>query len=112
MGHPIKKQRVEDISEDNTNILKPLIFELFPKLQQITVVSSSLYRCFAFNLLSLLSVIDETVLPASLSSLVIKGTRPDKSGEWLKSVYCDESAEQFAAKNLWTKFQTEKNVMY
>ncbi|NRA43278.1 MAG: hypothetical protein HRU21_13395, partial [Pseudomonadales bacterium] len=39
--HNIKKQEAHDITYDDTNILKPLIFRLFPNLQQITIETSS-----------------------------------------------------------------------
>ena len=35
--HTIKKHGVSDISDDNTNVLKPLIFILFPNLKQIII---------------------------------------------------------------------------
>merc|ERR1712176_918038 len=49
--HSIKEKRTGGFCEDNNNILKPLIFELFPNLKQITIIAFG----YPFNLLSLLS---------------------------------------------------------
>merc|ERR1711971_659929 len=110
--HPIKEQRAEDISEDNTNTLKPLIFELFPKLQLLSIITTDNYYyalnllsiITAFNLRSLLHIIDEAVLPSSLKSLVIK----DGMGKWLHSVWNEEIEQLYAQKGLHIELQRNK----
>ena len=102
--HNVKKQKVADISEDFTNVLKPRIFALFPNLQHITIVDMD--SGFASNLLSLLSVLCDAVLPPSFETLIIK----DGSGKWLKSVFSKEIEGQFEEKKLHIELQTEKGM--
>ena len=101
--HSIEKQSAADISEDFTNVLKPRMFALFPNLQHITISRAS---AFASNLLSLLSVLCDAVLPPSFETLIIK----DVEGKWLMSAFSKEIEGQFEEKKMLIELQTEKGT--
>merc|ERR1719334_2730839 len=104
--HPIKKQGLDDISEDNTNIIKPLIFRLFPKLTQLTISTSTEDNIYAFNLRSFLSVLSDAEIPERFETFQIVDDEVDKSGGWLKSVLCEDIEKEFAAKGWSIKLET------
>ena len=108
--HNIKMQYVANIPDDDTNVLKPRIFELFPNLQQITIDGTSIEgtdgTSFGFNLLSLLSVLCDAVIPASFETLVIK----DAERYWLKSAFSKEIRREFAYKKLRIELRSKKRL--
>ena len=104
--HPVSEQGVADISDGNNNILKPLVFRLFPNLKQIAIISSGFGDVYAFNMLSLLCIIGDAVLPQSFETLVIK----DKHREWLERAFGKEVEKQFAAKKLRIELQSRRRI--
>merc|ERR1712157_554770 len=86
-----------DIPEDNTNIFRPDLLELFPNLVEVELWVYSDYR---LNLLSLLSVLAESTFPPSFQVLKI-WDRSDRRFKWLKESFnrIPNVKEQFAAKN-------------
>ena len=58
-------------------------------------------KVYPFSLESLLSILVEAELPRSLQSIVIK----DANKKWLKSAFCVETKELFAAKGFDMKWE-------
>ena len=81
-----------DIPNDRTNIFRPILFQLFPNLVEIEMDNSH----HALNLLSLLSVLEESAIPQSFKVLKVK----DKDRKWLKRAVeaVPEIEKQFKSK--------------
>ena len=71
-----------DVPDDNTNIFRPFLFEVFPNLVEL-VVWSDKWGGYALNLLSLLSVLDAAVIPRSFKVLKVY----DSGGKWMKRAF-------------------------
>ena len=71
----VKEQEYSDVSDDDVNLFKPVLFELFGNVQEL-VVSGSAY---AFNLERLSQ---QYALPKSLRRMTIWG-------KWLKDAFTD-----------------------
>ena len=87
--HSVREQGIDGVSANNINLIKPSIFRLFPNLTQITIYST-LYlegniEIYAFNFLSLLSVLSESAIPCSFNTVIIKDEFPNRSGKWLRN---------------------------
>jgi len=82
------------IPDDDTNCIRPLLFELFPNLTQITIESGF----HSFNFLSLLRILKSVELPAAFKGLTIKGHKWIRKA--LQSRKCDEVVEAYDAENL------------
>merc|ERR1712154_728995 len=65
----VKIQKLEDISSDDTNLPKPILFELFPNLEQLTIDIDDGY--YVFNPLSLLSLLNAVTLPDALRTIKV-----------------------------------------
>ena len=100
--HPISKQGADDVSDGATNLFKPLLLKLFPKLTQITICTS-MKGVYALNLLSLLSLLDKAELPRSWQSIVIK----DYTQSWLKDSFSVETQHMYAAKGFKMKLEID-----
>ena len=88
------------IPNDRTNIFRPILFQLFPNLVEIEMRNS--YH--ALNLLSLLSVLEESAIPQSFKVLKVK----DEGRKWLKRAVeaVPEIEKQFKAKGWKLEFKT------
>ena len=84
--HPVQSQ-FGTIPNDKTNLPKPIVFELFRNLEQITMHTS---RFYAFNPLSLLSILNEAALPDSFKTVRINGS---------SNAFVEEVKEKYAASN-------------
>merc|ERR1712129_81559 len=94
--HSVTKRYGDDIPKDDTNCIKPLLFELFPNLTQITI-QTVLSKVHSFSFLSLLRILKSVEFHASFEELII-------TGNWFKNVFCDELVDAFAAEHLRIEF--------
>ena len=97
--NPIKEQTHSEVAHDASNCFKPVLFELFPKLQEIVVYTTDEDGdvVFAMNLVKLLEdVICAAVIPRSMRRIIIK----DGDQQWLEKVVSNQTFEAFAARNL------------
>ena len=85
-----------NIPKDRTNVFRASIFNLFPNLVEVELAVSY----FAFNPLSLLSVLNELMVPPSFK--VIKLRDWSQRSKWLKKAFDDVGnvKEEYAA-NGW-----------
>ena len=85
----------EDIPSRRTNIFRSSIFNLFPNLVEVELVVG---HCYRLNLLSLLSVLNELVIPSSFKVIKFRDWSVEK---WLNDHFksIPNVKEQFAAKN-------------
>ena len=81
------------VPKDNTNIFKPFLFKMFPKMVELVMWMAYGY---AVNLLSLLSVLESAVIPQSFEMLKVH----DQYGMWMKSAFeaIPDIKDQFDAK--------------
>lgn len=70
------KKGSRNIPNDRTNIFRPILFQLFPNLVEIEMDN----RNHALNLLSLLSVLEESPIPRAFKVLKVR----DYGRRWLK----------------------------
>merc|ERR1712192_52268 len=105
--HPLSEQGADDVSADDTNLFKPLLFKLFPNLTQITLATAWSWQIYAINLLSLLSILHKAELPRALESIVVKDGRK----HWLKSAFCVETQQLFAAKGLAMQWDDKEHLV-
>merc|ERR1712083_148906 len=92
-----------DIPSDRTNIFRPILFQLFPNLVEIEMDNYS----HALNLLSLLSVLEESAIPQSFKVLKVK----DEHMIWLKRAVeaVPDIEKQFKAKGWKLEFKSMEN---
>merc|ERR1712003_272242 len=84
-----------DIPTDRTNVFKASIFNLFPNLVEVELWVFGEYR---LNLLSLLSVLNELVIPPSFQVIKLRNI----GGSWLKAAFNDiENVKEQYAANGW-----------
>ena len=102
--HSIQAQK--RASNNNNNLFKPIIFKLFTNLSEIIIYSSG-DKLYAFNILSLLSILSDNSLPKSFKTITIKDYSNMSDG-WLNKVFCDELEEAFNSKQL--KMELKKNL--
>ena len=57
--NPIQQQSYSEIADNDINIFKPLIFNLFKNLKEITIITGWSSDVYSFNMLSLLSVLTD-----------------------------------------------------
>merc|ERR1712110_849537 len=76
-----------NIPTDRTNVFKASIFNLFPNLVEVELWVGVWYR---LNLLSLLSVLNELVVPPSFQVIKLR----DWQCKWLKDALNDVVKEQ------------------
>eukprot|EP01084_Bolivina_argentea_P293717 505222_1 len=100
IAHSIKPRNYKRNMITNNNLFKPILFKLFPNLQEIMIYSTSFSSVYSFSILSLLSMLTNTVLPKSFRTITIKDSYPDKSGEWLKKKFTAHVKRQFIANKL------------
>merc|ERR1712129_487839 len=81
--HSLEERGVDDIRDDDTNCFKPLLFEMFPNLTQITIETGVNSWAYSFNFLSLLRILKSVEFPASFRELII-----DDGSGWIKKVFC------------------------
>eukprot|EP01084_Bolivina_argentea_P193599 332134_1 len=107
--YPICKQTTPQ--KNNNNLFKPMIFELFPNLKNITIYtahSSYPYPVYCFNLLSLLSILVGVSFPKSFKSIIIKDQNPDKNHAWLEKSLSKAIKRKFTAKKFNIEFKRTK----
>ena len=77
---------------DNSNILRPMLFKLFPNLKEVEVWNPD----YALNLKSLLSVLGEYAVSDSFSVLKLN----DYADEWIEAAFdsIGDIKEQYEAK--------------
>ena len=92
----------DDIPSDDTNCIKPLLFELFPNLTQIRIYAVD---C-SFNFLSLLRILKSVEFPASFKELIIKD-----DGDWIKDVFGDELVKKYAEQGLRFVFDDSRTAV-
>ena len=68
--------KTKTVPEDNTNIIKPILFKLFPNLVEVELKNDD----YAMNLLSLLSVLAECAISDSFKALKVR----DGKAKWMK----------------------------
>ena len=90
----------KDIPTDRTNVFKASIFNLFPNLVEVELWVWNEYR---LNLLSLLSVLNELVVPPSFQVIKLR----DQRGKWLKNAFFDDESvkEQYAVSGWNIEYQ-------
>ena len=90
------------VPDDNSNIFRSILFELFVNLVEIELWVFAGHRV---NLLSLLSVLDESVIPSSFKLLKIQDI---SKGRCLKDHFdaIPDVKEQYAAKQWSIEFET------
>ena len=87
-----------DIPTDRTNVFKASIFNLFPNLVEVELWVRDEYR---LNLLSLLSVLNELVVPPSFQVIKLR----DGWCFWLKDALNDVVKEQYAVSGWNIEYQ-------
>ena len=99
--HPLAWRGAAYIRDDDTNCIKPLLFELFPNLTQIRIDAAQT----SFNFFSLLRILKSVKFPAAFQDLIIvDGSVCDDNCRWLKDAFCDEFVEAYAAEHLEIEF--------
>ena len=92
----VKKQEHSDISDDDVNLFKPVLFELFGNVQEVVVVTAWV-GVYAFNL----ERVSQYALPKSLKRMTFKG-------KWLKDAFTD-SVQQSIHDQGWKAEYDEAN---
>merc|ERR1712062_334949 len=88
----------EDIPTDKANVFKASTFKLFPNLVEVEVWVSDWFR---LNLLSLLSVLNELVVPPSFQVIKLR----EGGYFWLKDALNDVVKEQYAVSGWHIEYQ-------
>ena len=106
-------QDVSEIRNDNTNLFKPILFDLFPKLRQITINTADQtgQRKWAFNPLSLLSILNGAAVPESFETIKIEDRGENK---WLTKAFSQRVRGKYAESNLAVKHERtfDGNVVF
>merc|ERR1712029_642645 len=79
----VKVQEYSNVSDDDVNLFKPVMFELFGNVQEMVVMTERFRYMYAFNL----DRLSKFAFPESLRSLTIKG-------KWLKEAPTDSFGEK------------------
>ena len=81
------QKKCSDVSDNDVNLLKPVMFELFGNVQELVMVTTNVYdakgKSYAFNLERL----SQYAFPKSLRTITIKG-------KWLKDAHTDSFGER------------------
>jgi len=92
--HPMEERDDGTVPDDDTNCIRPLLFELFPNLTQIIIKSGG----YSFNFLSLLRILKNVEFTAAFKGITIMGHG------WIKKVFrsrnFDQVIEAYEAENL------------
>ena len=87
--NPVKEQKYSDISDDDVNIFKPVLFELFGKVREVVIYTSAAFGkvyVYSFNLDRFLKhVLCSPSLPTSLKRIEVD----DEGKEWLEAAFSD-----------------------
>merc|ERR1712087_415894 len=85
--HSLREQQMDAVMDNNKNLFKPLLFELFTNVQDITLHYTKYY---AFSFLSLLSMLKNAALPTALKTITVTKT----------NAFSDSLKEQYQAQGL------------
>jgi len=94
----IKEQNSSDVSDNDVNLFKPVLFELFGNVQEVVLVTVSWRKDYACNLERL----SQYAVPTSLRRMVVEG-------EWLKEAFTDSVKELFIGRG-W-RVQLDRNKL-
>ncbi len=92
------------IDDNNINLFKPLLFELFPNMNEIIIIAEGNYT---FNIYNLLSIIDSAILPKTFDRIIIK----DPTGDWFESVFSDEMRCKFVESNFFVELRKQELII-
>eukprot|EP01084_Bolivina_argentea_P065270 118973_1 len=96
------------IPSTHTNLFRGWLLRIFGNLKEIVIYSTYPPHIYSFNILKLLSILEEVELPKSFKTIIIKDIGGEEPTGWLKSVFSEQIEKTFALKNLKIKLQTEQ----
>ncbi len=92
--------------KENVNVYRPIIYRLFPKLEQIVITGTSVSwngDVYPLNPRSLLNVLDGVWLRSSFSTVIIE----DQFGKWIKKAFAKKVVAEYKAKGIAVDFDAE-----
>ena len=98
--NPVKQLKYPDISDDNINMFKPVLFELFVKVREVVLVTTPTFGddMYNFNLNRFLEdVLCSTLVPKSLKRIIIEDGRK----KWLEAAFSDSKMKQSFVDQGW-----------
>ncbi len=104
-NYKIKSNKIPSTS---TNLFRGCLLRIFGNLKEIILYSTAGGYIYSFNILKLLSILEEVELPKSFKTITIKD---DWRTGWLEEAFSKEVEKTFALKNLKIELKSAKEIV-